>query len=162
MRHNFTLCELGLMWTSFERHQIHSDVLFYLPKYFSSKRTLWSRIKSTSFFSLIIIYNKGSPSWCKGGALDLWSKGQWFDPWRRQLEKEKSLFRWPSGCWATMSAAVHLIHVHFPIVTYLCEKNTLAKHKHWCGWADNTCLGEKSAANYTVLTSLSGWIGRAI
>ena len=27
----------------------------------------------------------------------------------------------------------------------LCERNTFVKHKHWCWWDDNACVGEKKA-----------------
>jgi hypothetical protein len=72
-------------------------------------------------------------------ALALQFKGQWFDPRSRQLEKVvnldenpwthpnyKTSFRWPSGHWVTMSATVHLVHVHHD----LCERHTFAKHKN--------------------------------
>ena len=39
-------------------------------------------------------------------------------------KKEKPLFRWPSGqsgCWATMSAGVSLVLIHFLLATYVKE-----------------------------------------
>ena len=39
-------------------------------------------------------------------------------------KKERLSFRWPSGlsgCRATMSAEVRLVHVHFPLATYVKE-----------------------------------------
>ena len=65
--------------------------------------------------------------------LALQSKGQWFDPRHRQLEKVvnldenswthtnyKTSFRWPSGRQATISAAVRLVHVRHN----LCERQS--------------------------------------
>ena len=74
--------------------------------------------------------------WCMGRALALESKGQWFNPQHQQLEKVvyldenswtctkiiKLSFRWLSGQsrrGATMSAVVHLVHIRFPLKTYL-------------------------------------------
>ena len=71
-----------------------------------------------------------SPPWRGGGdrALALQSKVQWLDRCRRQLEKVvnldenswthtnyKTSLRWPKGCWATMSDAVHLVHVRHSV-----------------------------------------------
>ena len=42
-----------------------------------------------------------SPPWCRGGLLDLWSKGQQFEPRRRQLEKIVNL---DENSWTPMDA----------------------------------------------------------
>ena len=42
-------------------------------------------------FILPMHCGRGSPPWCRGGKLDLWSKGLWFEPRCRLLEKVVNL-----------------------------------------------------------------------
>ena len=101
----------------------------------NSNKTCPCLIIDNPEFNKISLQQSESPG-CRGRALALYSKGQWFDPWRRHLEKVvyldenswtqtkliKPSFIWPSDQsrrWATMSAVVRLVHVQFQLETYM-------------------------------------------
>ena len=98
---------------------------------------------------LELYYNfQGSPPWSRGGALDLWSKGQWFEPRRRQLEKVVNLDEnsWTptkiikkrslcSDCQVDRADG-GLQWAPIPHSSPAFERSTFAKHKYWW-WDDN-------------------------
>ena len=74
--------------------------------------------------------NLGSPPWCREGALDLWSKGQQFEPRRWQLEKVVNL---DENSWTP---------------TKIIKKRSFSEaQKHWRGWDDNACLGVRNTSS---------------
>ena len=81
-----------------------------------------------------------SPPWCRGGLLDLWSKGQQFEPRRRQLEKVVNL---DENSWTP---------------TKIIKKRSFSEaQKHWRGWDDNACLGVRNTSSIGAWPNFLVW-----
>ena len=98
---------------------------------FSLSSSSWPT-RNTVIYFLIISFLR-SPPWCRGGALDLWTKGQRFVPRRRQLEKVVNL---DENSWTP---------------TEIIKKRSFSEaQKHWRGWDDNACLGVRNTSSIGV------------
>ena len=95
----------------------------------------------------LVVYNQnlyfGSapiPPWCRGESLDLWSKGQRFEPQHRQHENVINL---DENSWSP---------------TKIIRKRSFSKtQKHWRGWHDNACLGVRNTSSIGAWHNSLNW-----
>ena len=99
---------------------LHIGYIWSVVCFCTYRKTTFYFILSFCMYKNRIISWESPPPWCKGRALEFWSKGQRFDSWCRQLTKFLNL---DENSWTP---------------TKIIKKR---------GWDDNACLGVRNTSS---------------